>query len=167
MPATFEPIASVTLSAATASVTLSNIPQTFTDLVIITADIVNSTNLANLYLQFNGNTTGSFYSDTYIESSGSTGASSRRSNQNSLIAGRSYGGDRTMNIINIMNYSNTTTNKTVISRYGSGGASSSTGAEVGLWRKTEAITSILIGIEGGINFNSNCSFSLYGIRAGS
>jgi hypothetical protein len=78
---------------------------------------------------------------------------------------RSFGGDNTMNIVQIQNYSNTTTYKTALSRYGSGGTSSATLAGVGLWRNTNAITSITIGITDGFDFLSGAMFTLYGIKA--
>jgi hypothetical protein len=164
MPGTYEKIATTTLGSATATVTFSSISGAYTDLVLVTGDILNTTNLANMYLRFNSDS-GSNYSRVFIEGSGSAASASRTTNETYMLAGRSYGGDRTMNIFHIQNYSNTTINKSVLCRYGSGGTSSSTGATAGLWRSTSAIDSILIGIEGGYNFSSDATFTLYGIKA--
>jgi hypothetical protein len=160
---TYTPIASQTLGSATATVTFTNIPQNFTDLILVTGDILNASNLADMYLQFNSDTS-SNYSRTFMESSSSSASTNRSSNQTTLALGRSYGGDRTQNIFQINNYSNSSTNKTVLCRYGSGDASSSSGAAVGLWRSTSAITSITLGIDGGYNFSSGSTFNLYGIQ---
>lgn len=163
MAITYEPLATNTLGSAAATVTFSSISGNYTDLVLVTADIINTTNLLGMYIQFNSDT-GSNYSRTFIEGNGSSAASSRNSNQTSIMIGRSYGGDRTMNIFQIQDYANTTTYKTALCRYGSGGSSSATGAGVGLWRNTNAITSITVGIEGGYNMSSGCSFTLYGVK---
>jgi hypothetical protein len=61
-----------------------------------------------------------------------------------------------------MNYSNTTTYKTIIAR--GSGASNEVKAQVNLWRSTSAITSITV-YAGGGNFNSGASFTLYGIKS--
>jgi len=61
-----------------------------------------------------------------------------------------------------MNYSNTTTNKTVIGRHN--GASGPV-ASVGLWRNTAAINSIRISNSSAVNFTIGSTFSLYGIKA--
>jgi hypothetical protein len=164
MTSTYEKIAAQTLGSATATVTFSSIAGTYTDLILVTADIINTTNVLGMYIQFNSDT-GSNYSRTFMEGNGSSASSSRSSNQTSMMLGRSYGGDRTMNIFQIQNYSNTTTNKTALCRYGSPGSSSAVGAAVGLWRSTSAITSIVVGLEGGANMSAGCSFTLYGIKA--
>lgn len=166
MPGTYEKIATNTVSgSSTTNVNFNSIPSTYTDLVLIASNIINPTNLATMYIRFNSDST-SAYSDTYMEGNGSSGSSARDLNQTSLIAiGRSYGGDLTTNIINIMNYANTTTFKTAISRYGSGGASSAVGAAAGMWRSTSAITSITVGIQGGYIFSSGAVLTLYGIKA--
>jgi hypothetical protein len=162
---TYIPLQSITLTSTATTITFSGIPQNYTDLILVTGDILNPTNLANMYFQFNDDT-GSNYSRTWFEGTGSSSASSRDSNQTSMKVGRSYGGNRTINIFHFQNYSNVTTNKTVIGRSGSGDTSSSTVLSVGLWRSNAAINKIVIGIEGGIVFSSGCTFTLYGIAAG-
>jgi hypothetical protein len=63
-----------------------------------------------------------------------------------------------------MNYSNSTTNKTVLSR--GGNAATWVTTNVGLWRNTAAITSIKVfASDGTSNMNSGSTFSLYGILA--
>jgi hypothetical protein len=71
-------------------------------------------------------------------------------------------GEWSTNIIQVMNYSNTTTNKTVLARAGIAG--DRTRAIVNLWRSTSAITSILIINNGSVNFVAGSTFTLYGIK---
>jgi hypothetical protein len=70
-------------------------------------------------------------------------------------------------IINLMNYSNTTTYKTCIARHSSTGNFAL--ANVGLWRgstgsSTEAITSITVSVDSG-TFSAGSTFTLYGIKS--
>ena len=164
MPATFEPIASVTLSAATASVTFSSIPQTFTDLVLISS-VQTQTNNDALDVRFNSDATTS-YSSTQIIGEGSTATSYRNSNQSLGRIGNNIPSTTSFAtvITNIQNYSNSTTNKTFLSRFNN--ASSGTGAFASLWRSTSAITSITVYPETLNTLLSSSTFSLYGIRAG-
>ena len=164
MTATYEKIATTTLSSAAATVTFSSISGAYTDLVLVTDNIFNTSNLAAAYLRFNSDT-GTNYSYQSIQGTGTVANAERGSSQNVMYVARSFGGDQTHNIINIMNYSNTTTNKTVLSRYGSAGSSSGVLAAIGLWRSTSAISTILMGIDGGYNFVSGATFTLYGIKA--
>ena len=64
-------------------------------------------------------------------------------------------------IINVQNYSNSTTYKTTLSRHSTQFA----GAFVGTWRNTAAITSITIINLGAGGFASGSTFTLYGITA--
>ena len=159
---TYIPIATITASGSTTSVTFSSIPQTYTDLVI--AGAFYETSSSNTSLQFNGDT-GSNYSSTSLLGNGSTASSARVSNFAEMFWDRQgnatgYGAG----IANIMNYSNTTTYKTVLLRYGY--PSTWTEADVGLWRNTSAITSITILVGGGgANLASSSTFTLYGIAA--
>jgi hypothetical protein len=64
-----------------------------------------------------------------------------------------------------MNYANTTTFKTHISR--SNNSSNFVMATVGLWRSTAAITSITLLTNTADTFSVGSTFTLYGIKAGS
>jgi hypothetical protein len=66
-------------------------------------------------------------------------------------------------IAHFMNYSNTTTFKTVLSR--GNVAEAEVDAYVSLIRGTSAISTITVGEGGGNNFVAGSTFSLYGIAA--
>jgi hypothetical protein len=71
-------------------------------------------------------------------------------------------------ITNIMNYSNSTTFKTVLSRYSNGSTSNGPGTEaiVGLWQNTSVINSITVKQNtGSNNLDTGSTFTLYGIAA--
>ena len=166
MAITYEPIATTTLGSAAATVTFSSISGSYTDLVLVCNGGVTTAS-ANAHLRFN-NDTGSNYSDTNLTGSGSAASSSRSTNQTSIIL-NSYGypeNDMNWNCLAyIMNYSNTTTYKTLLSR--SNQADNGVSALVGLWRSTAAITSIdIISIfSGSPQFSIGTTFTLYGIKA--
>ena len=161
---TYEPIASQTLGSAAASVTFSSIPQGYTDLVLVVTGTITVSD-TSISLRFN-NDTGNDYSSTFIYGDGSSAVSGRNTSQTNLPALGRLGNTTIGNaIVQIQNYSNATTNKTVLGR---GGVTSSTVfATVGLWRDTSAITSIVVAPEGfSGSFNSGSTFSLYGIQVG-
>jgi len=152
---TYQPIASVTLSSAQSSVTFSGIPQTYTDLVVVINGGLSATTSA--YVRFNSDS-GTNYSRTALYGDGSSAGSNRGSNDTYFEAFY-IGTDNSTSILQVMNYSNTTTNKTALSRNNGGGYVS---ARVGLWRNTSAITSILLAPSSG-NFASGATFNLYGV----
>jgi hypothetical protein len=160
MPATYEPISTQTLGTAVGSVTFSSIPATYTDLVLVFNGTSASTQ--SMELRFNGDTATN-YSATRLLGDGSSASSDRTSNSDVMLVGNLYT-TQTANILQIMNYANTTTYKTVLCRSNNAGAQVS--ARVGLWRKTpEAITTILVRPAGGANFSIGCVFTLYGVKA--
>lgn len=165
MAKTYTPIATTTLSTAASTVTLSSIPQTYTDLVIVSQPISTSSE-AIVYIQFNS-IGGTSYSSTYVYGSGSAASSGRRSSSGlGVIAENAYAtstAGNTIFITNIFNYANTTTYKTYLSR---GNRVDSQGAEamVGLCRDTAAITSVGFAI-GGTTFAAGSRFTIYGIKA--
>jgi hypothetical protein len=162
MPATYEPIATTTVSGgSTTSVTFNSIPSTYTDIVIIGLASVD-TNAANLWLRLNGDS-GTNYSCTRLFADGASVYSDRYTSISQLnigIIGESSTAFTT-HIINVQNYANATTNKTAIAR--SGYATGYVDSYVGLWRNTNAINSIQI--SSGQNFRSGSIFTIYGIKA--
>jgi hypothetical protein len=164
MASTYEPIATQTLGSSAASVTFSSISGSYTDLIIISQ--TGSGAPANgVYIRFNGDTS-SIYSTTDLWGDGSSAASGRTSNQSLMrILGRGTGASNDLSnnsIAQIMNYSNTTTYKTMLVRANS--PAYGVGATVGLWRSTSAVTAFTITAEGG-NLPSGSSFTLYGIKS--
>ena len=172
MALTYTPIATTTVTgSAVASVTFSSIPSTYTDLVLIGTPLATTSGKGTLYVEFNGDTT-SNYSETILWGNGTSANSGRQANSyGASIGGWDAGVLNTQqnNITHIMNYSNITTYKTVLSRWNN---SADAEVHVSLWRKTpEAINSIKIYI-GFANSSTNQDtlavgsvFTLYGITA--
>ena len=162
MPKTYTPIATHTTTTSTGtSYTFSSIPSTYTDLVLV-CNVKASTANSSIVARFNGSSA-SNYSETQLYGDGSTVISQRFSSQTEAYL--TFSGFSTANfspvITNIMNYSNTTRNKTFVSRGGYAGGY--TDISTGLWRSTDAITSITL--YAGNYFDIGCTFTLYGILA--
>ncbi|NDB61456.1 hypothetical protein EB001_23905 [bacterium] len=161
---TYTPIATTTLGSNAANITFSSIPATYTDLVVILNGAF--TTAETIGVQFNSDT-GSNYSSTILAGSGSSVSSGRNSNQTGLSVGTNGYWTTTIisnSILNIQNYSNTTTYKTMLSR--SNNSSVGLDAIVGLWRSTAAINAIkLYGLYSGHSFITGTTATLYGIAA--
>ena len=164
MTATYDSIATTTLSSAASSITFNSIPGTFTDLRLV---IVCTTSAeANMCLQFNSDT-GTNYSSTFLRGNGASATSARLTNWDSVILDTPTSTSTTVPHLftaDIFSYAGST-NKTVLGteaadRNGSGGVNGS----VNLWRNTAAITSIKI-YGSGANLNSGTTATLYGIKA--
>ena len=169
MPAgpTYEPIATTTLTSASSSVVFSSIPQTYTDLVVV---FVGKNTTANVAMtgefDLNGDG-GNNYSGTYL---GDGATSGRGTNNNGGYYTTLTRSSVSTAIVHFMNYSNSTTYKTWLSRWGTRGGSDNinqTGAIVGLWRNTAAITQINFNRPAGESgsFDVGCTWTLYGIKA--
>jgi len=159
---TYQPIASVTLSSAQSSVTFSGIPQTYTDLVLVINNIVSSGTGNDTALRFNDDTA-SNYSNTYMLGTGSSALSGRNPltyADNGYLDANS--GNPNTRIIHLMNYANTTTFKTQLTR-ASGQNGGQVTAYVNLWRSTSAITKILIYSAFSLSYASGSTFNLYGV----
>jgi len=161
MPQTYTPIATNTLTSTTASVTFSSISGAYTDLVVVFNGSASVSE--DFQIQVNSDT-GSNYSRTVLTANGTSATSNRSSTQNYMrLTQNGYLTTGNSNIIaQFMNYSNTTTNKIVLSR--ANNASTGTDAIVNLWRSTAAITSIYCYLPSG-NFAVGSTFTLYGILA--
>jgi hypothetical protein len=163
--ATYSLIASQTLGSAQTTVTFSSIPGTYTDLrIIVNAKYTNGIS-AYTELTFNSDSTTN-YSNTGLYGNGTSALSYRDTNKNAFNI--MYTGNATNwfnSIIDIFDYSNTTTYKTCLVR--DNRVEERVEERVGLWRKTpEAINTIKFYNQFG-NFLTDSSFRLYGIQAGS
>jgi hypothetical protein len=166
--ATYEPIATATVTTGT-DITFSSIPSTYTDLILVSIGTFTGDG-QSIVLRFNGDT-GNNYSFTGVYGTGSTASSARQSNQPYIPSGWwAYIGSaqNSNSIVHIMNYANTTTYKTALSRFNNatGGTGSGTEALVGTWRSTSAINSIRIFSTGsGQPLASGFTATLYGVTA--
>jgi hypothetical protein len=159
---TYTPIATQVLSSTAASVTFASIPQGYTDLILVMNGGHNSGLGYGINAQFN-NDTGSNYSSTAIRGNGSVADSFRYTSQTAVTLG--IAGLNNLNnatIIQLQNYSNTGTNKTMLSR--NGGGTYATWAVAGLWRNTSAINSITLFPEVA-SWLAGTTFNLYGIAS--
>jgi hypothetical protein len=166
MTATYEKIETTTLGSATGTVTFSSIPATYTDLVLI-LNLGATTEGSGMRLRFNSDT-GNNYSGTNLVGTGSNVISNKYPNFDAVLpdwyvsTGASIA---QVEVINIMNYSNTTTYKTILSRAGRATSETDPGtvAVVSLWRNTNAISSIQLSLAN--NYSAGSTFTLYGIKA--
>lgn len=164
MPLTYEPIATNTVSgSSTTSISFGSIPSTYTDLVVIIN--AGASTQTDLRLRFNSDTSTN-YSITGLRGNGSAASSFRISNQGFADLNSFATVDttiRTSTILNVMNYSNTSTFKTFLTR--ANNASGGVDAFVTLYRSTSAISNIQIYINGGPTIAAGSTFTLYGIKA--
>ena len=161
MAITYESIATTTLGSAAASVTFSSISGSYTDLVLVSNGKMSAGSAVNNKITFNSDTATN-YSRTYVYGDGSTALSGRDSSQDNLGFIYWNSTNPSTTIIQIQNYSNTTTYKTALARTSESGVAA---AYVGLWRSTSAITSITITRGSTNDFASGSTFTLYGIKA--
>ena len=160
---TYTPIATANGTGSSTTITFSSIPSTYTDLVIIASNL--DVQIDDMGARLNQDS-GSNYSRLRMVGNGTTTNSYTNSNLSKLYFGYkdNTAGTQTYAILNIMNYSNSTTYKTSLARYVTYSSVYSTMTEVYLWRSTAAITRIDID-SGNANFSTNCKFTLYGIAA--
>jgi hypothetical protein len=157
---TYTPIATTTVSGTgTSSVSFSSFSG-YTDLILVINGSVGSN--CGLQMKFNSDS-GSNYSFTRITGDGSSASSDRSSNASFMELGYYLSSAQNMNVIQIMNYSNSTTYKTVLNRASAITANIGAQAYVELWRSTSAITSLAVTASG--NYSNGTTFTLYGIAA--
>jgi hypothetical protein len=109
--------------------------------------------------------TGSNYSDTTICGTGSVARTSKNSAVTSIVTtdpGLVSNSFSSTMVVNLFNYSNTTTYKTVLLRQSAADVEAT--AIVGLWRSTSAINTLNLFVGSG-NILAGSTFTLYGIAA--
>ena len=166
MAVTYEPIATTTLSTTATSVVFSSIPSTYTDLIVVFTGQNTTATVAMTFECDINNDGGNNYSSTWIDMSANTG---RGTNNNGAYIGSLSKTSTSWAVIQFMNYSNTSTYKTWMSRWGTMGLALTEqgGAIVGMWRNTGAINKLDFNRPAGESgtFDVGCTFTLYGIKA--
>jgi hypothetical protein len=161
--ATYEPIATTTLGSTSSNVSFTSISGSYTDLRLVIA--VGNSSAGNVVRMRVNSDTGSNYSRTELAGNGSSASSTRASNQTQFnLDGKSNSSTTPTELITVdlLNYSNTTTYKTILNR--ANNAAYATEAMVQLWRSTSAITQIDI-FPNASTFVVGSTFTLYGIKA--
>lgn len=165
MPKTFEPIATSTLNNTSATHTFSNIPSTYTDLIVVHEGrvVANST-----WIRLNDDGAAN-YSHTAVSGNGasSTGRSTKGAgapNDRRLELGTASTttGNRTVTIFQINDYTNTSWFKNVLCRSACIGRSVIFAS--GTWHSTSSVTRIDIGNDNSANWLDNSVCTLYGIK---
>jgi hypothetical protein len=163
--ATYTPLATVTLAAQTATITFSNIPATYRDLIFVQDCTVPTTNSFG-YLRFNGDASGTYVHQKLNGSGTGTGTATTSTTQTgveSIFTQPIFGPGRGVSVAQIMDYSATDKHKTVLVRYQpQQNPEPTTIALVSRWPNTAAITSITHVRSSGV-YEIGSVFSLYGI----
>jgi len=174
MPSTYSQIASTTASGSNSDISFTNIPQIYTNLVLVAfvrgaksastcsllAYVGTGANGTNL-LQSNEN------SVTYMTGDGSSATSTRTTNGSGLQlvtapAASAASGVYKQYVLHFPQYNNSTTFKSMLARTDL--ASDSARAIVGLVRTTLPLLTVGIATYGDGNIASGSTFTLYGIK---
>jgi len=169
-----EPIASVTLMS-NGYVEFTSIPQNYQDLYLVvnaravtTSGDSGTSNQALTDMYFNDVTTN--YSNRFLIGDGSSATSPTATNQTNCYLGYIPNGSATTGalgsvVAHVLNYTNTSVFKTVLSRSASDvNGSGRSVLAVNLWRNTAAITKTTVYCSS-TNFTAGSTVTLYGIKA--
>jgi hypothetical protein len=157
MTNTYIALSTITLATAQSSVTFGSIPQTYRDLVLVlngTMSVVDT-----IGIRFNSDS-GSNYFGVSMNGSGSSASSDTWTSITQAFVGV-FATTQTTSIIQIQDYSVTDKHTTILSRTGAAG--DRVRAHAFRWANSAAISSITFTSNGGTNYQSGTTFSLYGI----
>jgi len=167
-PTSYESIASFTPTSGN-SVTFSSIPQGYKSLQL---RIVNrsASSGATMYLQFNG-TGGTAYDEQWYSNYNNSLYANYNTNVAQVRVGNYVATNNsvypTTTIVDILDYTNTSKNKTVMTHSGTMLAQATgydNGGMVGTFRNTAAVTSIFLYLAGQNFSSSGNTISLYGVK---
>jgi hypothetical protein len=164
------PLQVVTVGAATSTITFTNIPNTYTHLQLrIFARSERANNVDAVNVRFNSDT-GFNYSEHWLYGDGSSalvyGSGGAASVQVARIAGDTAGANTFGAIIvDVLDYANTNKFKTVRAL---GGTDNNGNGQVnlvtGLWRNTNAVTSVTLTPGTSTNWKQYSQIALYGLK---
>jgi hypothetical protein len=162
MPATYEPIATTTLSSATATISFTSISASYTDIRVVLVGS-HETTATTLRMQVNSDT-GTNYSYTELIGDGATASSSRGTSSSRINCGNSNFNNTQPSLITVdwFSYAGSTNKTCLVTASQDRNGSGSVLRTVGLWRSTSAITSVQLFPATG-NFATGTTATLYGI----
>ena len=153
---TYTPLANLTLGSTSATVTFSNIPQTYQDLVLVMNRTTGT--IADSLLRFNADATSNYLQNWLVYSGGQgTGGGT----------GTSVGFGSTLTgsvILNILDYSATNKHKTTLLRWHETGSLVTSQVRFVTWRNLAGITTLTLSVSSG-TYPAGVTFALYGIVA--
>lgn len=166
----YESIATVTLSSS-GTVTFSSIPSTYKHLQVryIARSARTGATTDELAIRLNSDS-GANYARHRLTGDGATAAASGQASQTEIAFNQVPTTDSTASIfgtgiIDILDYSSTTKNKTTRALVGQDqNGSGSVRLNSGLWMNTAAVSTVYLFATVGTNFLSGSSFALYGIK---
>lgn len=164
----------ITATGGETSITFSSIPQTYKHLQLrIISRTSTADDYSSLYITYNNDGSASYRPHNLTGNGSSAYAGSQASAVGAnYISNANMGSGQPANcfaasIIDILDYTNTSKNKTLKAIVGKDANTASTIYRVGLissaWFSTSAITSIQITASAGGNFVSGSTFALYGM----
>jgi hypothetical protein len=173
-PTSFESIATITGTGSSGTITFSSIPSTYKSLQIrvMSRSTYPSTGAGNTKVQFNGDTAGNYTWHNIWGNGTAVNANANFSQSGILIDMTTPMANEPANtmaglIIDIMDYSSTSKNKTLRSSnvYNSnaGAAPEQIRLNSGAWASTSALNSITLTSELG-NYTTASTFALYGVK---
>lgn len=162
---TYSTIYSTTLAANQSTVTLNSFSG-YTDIEIVANIKLTGTN--GVYFLPNSDTT-SVYSSINLYGDGSTAATSKLTSGDlggtgMYIPGGSFStSEFSILKINLMSYANTNVKKTAMARYST--SNGRVGYTLSTFAKTDAITTLTFGCDGGGSIAAGSTFTIYGVKA--
>jgi len=171
LPTDYDSIATVTLGSTQSSITFSSIPSTYTHLQMRFMSRDNRASSANgVRMRFNGDS-GNNYSWHYLIGNGSATAAGAAASNDAFYVGEEPANSApadifSVGIVDILDYTNTSKNKTIKSLQGYDTSSSNGAAEYwsGTWYNTSAVNSLTVFFDGSASAIQYSQFALYGVK---
>jgi hypothetical protein len=156
-------LATHTLTSTTTTITFSNIPSTYRDLVIVANFRMSGIGSATR-LRFNSNSDSNAYTSLHMASNGSAINAYLDPSTSMRVFGQAAGPTTNwqVGIIEIFDYSQTNKNTMVLGRYS--GGDNDVAAFVGRWINNSLVTSVTLFDVLGQSYQIGDTFSLYGIE---
>tara|TARA_B110000285_G_scaffold214892_1_gene260742 strand:+ start:1471 stop:1962 length:492 start_codon:yes stop_codon:yes gene_type:complete len=155
---TYIPLGTVTLAASSSAVYFTEISQDYSDLVLVFECQGSNSNRINGNLNSD---TGTNYSMVSMENDGGTALSDSGTGLTYFNAGVCRNTSRSINIVNIVGYSDTDKHASILSRENA--PTARMGARAMRWANTAAVTSVAVSCSAG-TFDVGSTFKLFGIH---